>query len=105
MALTRSFKDTVKERAQRDPAFRIGLLEEAIEALLRGELDVGKVLLRDYINATLGFEDLAEAIQKNSKSLMRMLSAEGNPRADNLFSVIAQLQRNEGIELNVRTRS
>jgi DNA-binding phage protein len=104
MALTRSFKETVKERAGRDPEFRVGLLEEAIEALLRGELDVGKILLRDYINATVGFEDLAEATQKNAKSLMRMLSAEGNPRADNLFSVIAHLQKNEGIELGVAKR-
>jgi hypothetical protein len=33
---------------------------------------------------------------------MRMLSAEGNPRADNLFAVIAHLQKNEGIALGVR---
>ncbi len=56
MALTRSFKETVKERAQRDPDFRVGLLREAVEALLRDELDDGKVLLRDYINATVGFD-------------------------------------------------
>jgi len=105
MALTRSFKETVKERALRDPEFRIGLLEEAVEALLRGELDTGKILLRDFINATVGFEDLAEATHRNAKSLMRMLSAEGNPRADNLFSIIAHLQKNEGIELGVRTRA
>jgi DNA-binding phage protein len=105
MALTRSFKETVKVRAERDPAFRVGLLQEAIEALLRDELTVGKVLLRDYINATVGFEELAEATHKNAKSLMRMLSVEGNPRADNLFAVIAHLQRKEGIELGVRARS
>jgi DNA-binding phage protein len=105
MALTRSFKETVKARAQRDPAFRVGLLEEAVEALLRDELDVGKILLRDYINATVGFETLAEATRKNPKSLMRMLSAEGNPRAANLFSVIAHLQRKEGIEFGVRARA
>jgi DNA-binding phage protein len=104
MTLTRSFKETVKERAAQDPVFRVGLLEEAVEALLRGELEVGKILLRDYINATVGFEDLAEATQKNAKSLMRMFSAEGNPRADNLFSVIAHLQKNEGIELDVRSK-
>jgi DNA-binding phage protein len=104
MALTRSFKETVKERAGRDPAFRVGLLQEAVEAFLRDELEVGKILLRDYINATVGFEDLAEATHKSPKSLMRMLSAAGNPRADNLFSVIAHLQKNEGIELDVRSR-
>jgi len=105
MALTRSFKDTVQKRASRDPEFRVGLLREAIEALLRDELEVGKILLRDYINATVGFEDLAEATNKSPKSLMRMLSAEGNPRADNLFSVIAHLQKNEGIKLGVQARS
>jgi hypothetical protein len=96
MALTRSFKETVKSRANRDADFRIGLLREAIEALLRDDLEVGKILLRDYINATVGFEDLAEATRKSPKSLMRMLSAEGNPRADNL---------NEGIELGVQART
>jgi hypothetical protein len=104
MALTRSFRETVKERAERDADFRVGLLGEAIEALLRDELDVGKVLLRDYINATVGFEHLALATQKNPKSLMRMLSTEGNPRADNLFAIIAHLQKSEGIELGVRIR-
>ena len=104
MALTRSFKETVMARASRDPEFRVGLLREAIEALLRDEVEVGKILLRDYINATVGFEELAEATRKNPKSLMRMLSAQGNPRAENLFSVIAHLQKNEGIELGVQAR-
>jgi DNA-binding phage protein len=102
MALTRSFSETVRARAMRDSEFRIGLLREAVEALLRGELDAGKILLRDYVNATVGFERLAEATHKSPKSLMRMLSAEGNPRADNLFAVIAHLQKNEGIALGVR---
>lgn len=105
MALTRSFKETVRKRASRDPDFRVGLLREAVEALLRDDLEVGKILLRDYINATVGFEDLAEATHKSPKSLMRMLSAEGNPRADNLFSVIAHLQKSEGIKLGVEARN
>ncbi len=56
MALTRSFRELVKERAERDPAFRSGLLEEALDCLLHGEVQVGKVLLRDYIGAAVGFE-------------------------------------------------
>ncbi len=105
MALTRAFKDTVKDRAIRDPEFRVGLLKEAVEALLRGNLDEGKILLRDYVNATVGFERLAEATHKNPKSLMRMLSSEGNPRAENLFAVIAELQKSEGIALAVHPQS
>jgi DNA-binding phage protein len=105
MALTRSFRETVAARASRDPDFRIGLLREAIDALLRDEMDVGKILLRDYINATVGFEDLAQATRKSPKSLMRMLSARGNPRAENLFNVIAHLQKSEGIKLGVQARA
>jgi DNA-binding phage protein len=104
MALTRSFKETVKDRALRDPEFRVGLLNEAVEAFLRGELDTGKILLRDYVNATVGFEHLADLTRKSPKSLMRMLGPDGNPRADNLFAVIAQLQKQEGIALGVRAQ-
>jgi DNA-binding phage protein len=92
MPLTRSFKETVKARADRDAEFRIGLLEEAVEAFLQGELETGKVLLRDYVNATIGFERLAEATRKTPKSLMRMLGPEGNPRAENLFGAAKALR-------------
>lgn len=96
MPLTRDFKDTVKARAERDPEFRRGLFEEAIEAFLSNDTETGKLLLRDYVNATLGFEQLGEELHKSSKSLMRMLSAQGNPRADNLFAVVDHLRKKEG---------
>ena len=59
MPLTRSFRETVLERAESDSAFRDGLLREAIECLLAGDIETGKIVLRDYINATIGFEELA----------------------------------------------
>ena len=101
MPLTRSFKDTVKARADRDPKFREALLTEGVEALLAGDLDVGKSILRDYINATVGFESLAEATGTPAKSLMRMFGPQGNPNARNLLSVLGQLQRTSGINLHV----
>lgn len=101
MPLTRSFKQTVKSRAQRDAKFRVALLREAAEAFLRGEIDLGKSLLRDYVNATIGFQALADAVDKSPKSLMRMLGETGNPRADSLFALIAHLQNSEGVELCV----
>ena len=97
MALTRDFKDTIQARAQRDPAFRRGLFEEAIDALLSDDLETGKLLLRDYVNATIGFETLGEEMDKNPKSLMRMLSGKGNPRADNLLAMVARLKRRENV--------
>ena len=101
MALTRDFKETIKLRAARDPAFATALLTEAVEVLLAGDVDTGKRLLRDYINAGLGFEALAEKTGTPAKSLMRMLGPKGNPRADNLFAVIGELQRSNGIHLAV----
>ena len=102
MALTRDFKETVKLRAMRDPEFRVGLLQEALNALLDADMAVGKLLLRDYVNATVGFEALGAQLHKNPKSLMRMLSEQGNPRADNLFELVAQLKGNEGVSLSVQ---
>ncbi len=59
MVLTRDFTQTIQARAARDPAFRRELLKEGVQCLLSGEVDTGKTVLRDYINATVGFEELA----------------------------------------------
>lgn len=101
MALTRDFKDSIKARVDADPAFRAALLSDAVELLLEGDVETGKSLLRDFINATIGFEALADQVGLPAKSLMRMFGSKGNPRADNLFSVIRVLQQNSGIQLAV----
>ncbi len=102
MALTRDFKETVRARAQSDPAFRRALLQEGVECLLSGDVDTGKVVLRDYINATMGFERLGSLTERQPKGLMRMFSPPGNPQARNLFHVIACLQDHEGVHLEVK---
>jgi len=103
MALTREFKETVKARVESDPAFRAALLKEAVELMLEGDVATGKAMLRDYINATMGFEGLADEVGTPSKSLMRMFSPKGNPSADNLFAVISHLQKATGVHLAVGT--
>ncbi len=65
--LTRSFKDLVRKRAAAEPAFAEALLSEGIGALLTGEVDVGRSLVRDYIIATVGFETLSEATGTDAK--------------------------------------
>jgi len=97
MPLTRDFKETVQARIARDSAYRKDLLREGVECLLTGDLDTGKAILRDYINATIGFEELSRLTHTPTKSLMRMLGPKGNPQARNLFEVIAHLQRAEGL--------
>jgi DNA-binding phage protein len=102
MVLTREFRETVANRVQKDARFRRALLIEAVDALLESDLATGKALLRDYINATMGFEALAEALDKDSKSLHRMLGPKGNPRADNIFAIIKVLQDIDEVRLQVK---
>jgi len=101
MALTRDFKQTIQARVERDPGFREALLGEGVECLLAGDVDTGKAILRDYINATIGFEELATLTAKSPKSLMRMFGPKGNPQARNLFEIIGHLQKREGLRLEV----
>ncbi len=102
MTLTSSFKETVVARIERDEEFRDTLLREGIDCLLSGDVDTGKAVLRDYINATIGFDNLSVATSTPSKSLMRMFSQRGNPQAKNLFTIISYLQIQSGIHLEVR---
>jgi hypothetical protein len=103
MALTRDFKETIRERVKRDPAFRKALLREGIENFLSGDVETGKIILRDFINATVGFAKLSDVTHRSTKSLMRMLGPSGNPQARNLFEIVAFLQEAEGVCFEVRT--
>jgi DNA-binding phage protein len=92
MALTRNFKETVLERVHRDEAFATALLDEAATLFLNGEPETARLVLRDLVNATIGFEHLAEVTAKPSKSLHRMLSPKGNPSMDNLAAIFCAVR-------------
>jgi hypothetical protein len=102
MALTRDFKNTIMERAVHDIKYRKGLLTEAVNEILDGNLDVGKAMLRDYINATITFPCLAQKLNKSSKSIHRMLGPTGNPRMDSIIGILKVLQDQEQIRLRAR---
>jgi DNA-binding phage protein len=89
------------DRALNDPVFRRQMLTEAVNELLAGDLGAGKAMLRDYINATITFQQLAKKLKKTDKSVHRMLSPRGNPRADNILEIIKILQTNERVQLRV----
>ena len=101
MALTRTFRETLGAELRRDRAFRIAYLNEAIGCLHNGDLITGKAMLRDFINGTVGFGELGKAVQTSPKSLMRMLSADGNPHADRLFAILGHLQKREQVRVRV----
>lgn len=65
-------------------------------------LDTGKSMIRNYINATVGFPALSRAVNTPPESLMRMFGPKGNPSAANLFGVIAALQNREGIHFTLK---
>src|ERR1700730_1258800 len=101
MPLTHDFKETIRARAQSDPDFRQALLREAVECTIDGDLETGKAVLRDYVNATLGFQDLEKRTQIPAKSLMRMLSPKGSSSAANLTSILTALQKTEGVHFEL----
>lgn len=101
MPLTRDFKETILERARRDKKFRRGMLMRGIALLIAGnaeDVQVGKSLIRDYINATIGFTPLAKRTSLPKESLMRMFSPSGNPGLGNLNQVTHALLENEGLK-------
>ena len=103
MALTRSFKQTVIERVEREPEFAKALLDEAATLFLSGDPETARLILRDLVNATLGFEQLAEITEKPSKSLHRMLSPKGNPSMDNLAAIFSAVRSRLKVGLEVHT--
>ena len=105
MALTRDFKETVAARARRDPRFREALFTEAINAYIGGNLTTGKAILRDLVNATVGFEELAAELDKPSKSLHRMLAPHGNPSTENFFGIVNALQKKTHVKLRVTAKA
>jgi hypothetical protein len=54
--------------------------------------------MRDYINATIGFEKLSAALGRPQKSLMRMFG----PTGRNLLGVNSVLQTETVVHLKVR---
>ena len=82
-------QDLVVQKMRDDPDLALLKLDEIMLNLRTGEHDVAKILLRDLVHVTLGFEELAHQIDKPSKSLHRMLSARGNPTTSNLSAILA----------------
>ena len=101
MPLTREFKKTVMSRAKQDSDFRKELIVEATNALLEGDIDTGKRLLRDYLNATEAFQLIAGELKQNEKSIRRMIGPRGNPTLKNFTNLLNACKRRESLELRV----
>ena len=93
MVLTRDYKESIRERAERDPDFATALIQEVLTAILEGDPEIARIILRELVHSTIGFEALAKELNKSSKSIHRMLSPQGNPTMDNLTNILVALQK------------
>jgi hypothetical protein len=103
MPLTKEFKETIMV-GLRDREFRAAYLADAIAAMHGGEFSVGKRMLRNYVNATIGFDALSKAVGSPAKSLMRMLVETSTPGAEQLFGVLKHLREADRFEVRVVPR-
>jgi len=97
MPLSRDFKKLIVARANTDPDFRKGLIIEAINMILSGEITAGRIMLRDYINATGAMDDICKQLNKHKSSINRMLGPSGNPTLESIVPVIKACSDREKI--------
>ena len=100
----REIIETITARVQSEPAYARALLQQATSLLLQGEPQTAKLLLRDLVNASIGFEQLARDMDKPSKSLHRMLSAAGNPTLSHVSAMLAAIAAHLGVEIQARVK-
>jgi hypothetical protein len=101
MGTTKDFNETVRADLQNSAEYRRAFLREAVGCVVSGDVETGKSVLRKYINGTVGFVALGEAVSRSSKTLMQMLGPKGNPTISNFFEIVAYLQKVEGSALTV----
>ena len=78
------------------------ILDIPVRGLIHLIWNTAKLILRDLVNATVGFEALAEEIHKPAKSLHRMLSQSGNPTMSNISAVFAAIKRALKVEVHTQ---
>ncbi len=101
MVLTRKFKETVQLRVKQDPQYRKELIIEATNAFLEGDIDTGKTLLRDYLNATGALPSIASELSQDEKSIRRMVGPKGNPTLRNFLNLLGACKNREDLDLKI----
>lgn len=76
-------------------------LQDALESMMDGDPETALLMIRNVVNATGGFIGLAKAIDKDPKTVMKMLSTTGNPSAKALFSIISFLLHKENLKMKM----
>jgi hypothetical protein len=98
---TKLFSETIHEHLQKSRSFRSAYLRGTMECLVTGEIETGKILLRDYVEGTLGFVKLGKALGRSPAGLKRMLAPKGNPPLRNFFEVTTYLLKKDGAKFEI----
>ncbi len=101
-AYTKSYRETVLARIQRNDKYARALFAEACSAILEGEPSIGLSMLRDLIHAKITFKKLAEDTEIGEKSLHKMLGQNGNPTITSLGKILLAIEGNLGITPKVK---
>lgn len=99
MALTRNFKETVIQRVQDDSTFAQALLDEAATLFLNGEPETARLILRDLVNATIGFRQLAVLTESQARVCTACCHPFGNPSMDNLAAIFRAVREKLHVSL------
>ena len=76
-------------------------ITEALNMILRGEITAGRLMIRDYINATGSMNDIAAKLKRQKTAIVRMLGPKGNPMLESFIPVVQACAEREHIELSV----
>jgi DNA-binding phage protein len=87
-----TFDDMLNEMVVDNPQIGHEMIEEALALFFANELEDVRILLRQYVKATIGFVELSKRTGKSDKNLMRALSAKGNPTMETLGEIFHALQ-------------
>lgn len=87
---------------RRDASFAKCLLDQSVALFLAGESEATRLILRDLVTVTVGFEELAALTSRSSKSLRAMLTSNGRPGMEALSSIFQAIRDWLDVSLEVR---
>ena len=96
------------ELLKNDRELRLIYLQEALQLLFGKDecnTKTALVMLRDIVNASIGFQGLSQATGKSDKNLMGMLTAGSNPNIDNICTIIREITKYENADIEPNVRS
>lgn len=102
MALSKTLTEYFIQEFKRSPEYRQEHLAGCARAVLNGELEVARELIKHAIHGSMGFESLGKKLGKSPKSLHRSFGPKGNPTAKTLIAVLTALQDFLDVSLEVK---